>query len=227
MKKLKNALTASILLIAIFLTAATAYAAEASGKKSEAKAPREKAGLTKAEKAPKAAEEIVPDDALESDETNEAGEPCDKTEGKSPENERTGTGGGDGKASTKSGSGFSFSYNAESRIDKMSRERIKSKNFLEKISNEFFKIYADEDDFTVIAEFPFGKDDTAYSYKFKDEFQLVLTFTHKSDKSKKPVRYEITFPEPTKKEAFDFTVREKLELNVPIDFFYIERKNLR
>ncbi|EKD69753.1 MAG: hypothetical protein ACD_47C00009G0002 [uncultured bacterium] len=123
--------------------------------------------------------------------------------------------------------GFSFSYNAESKIDKMSRERMKEKNFLEKISNEFFEIYADEDDFTVLASFPFGKENSAYTLKFKDEYQLVVTFTHKTDKSKKPVRYEISFPEPTKKEAFDFTVRDRLELNVPIDFFYAERKNFR
>mgnify|MGYP006901961888 CR=1 FL=1 len=163
-------------------------------------------------------EEITPDeDEPVEPETQEpaAGKPSEESKpsaGASKEN--------------KSG-GYNFTYSAESKVEKMSRERMKEKTFLDKISNEFFEIYVDEDDFTVLANFPFGKAESAYSLKFKDENILVVTFTHKTDKSKKPVRYEIHFPEPTKKEVYDFSVRDKLELNVPIDFFYAERKNFR
>ncbi len=149
----------------------------------------------------------------------------------------------DNKSNSKAGSGglkpgkasadedkkaeFSFNYTAESRIDKLNRDRMKSKVFLEKISNDYFKIYADEDDFIVIADFPYGKDNTAHTLKFVDEHKLVVTFKNKSNNALAPVRYEISFPEATKKEVFDFSVRDKLELIVPIDFFYAERKNFR
>lgn len=203
MKTIKTEFKIAVyVIISIFFAAGLALSAEAAGKTAAEKS---------AQKIEKAAseEEITPD---ESD---------------FPENETVKGAGPEGEAVGEKKENFSFSYNAESKIDKMSRDRMKEKNFLEKISNEFFEIYADEDDFTVLANFPFGKQNSAYTLKFKDEYQLVVTFTHKTDKSKKPVRYEISFPEPTKKEAFDFTVRDKLELNVPIDFFYAERKNFR
>lgn len=122
---------------------------------------------------------------------------------------------------------FSFNYTAESRIDKINRDRMKGKVFLEKISNDYFKIYADEDDFIVIADFPYGKENTTHTIKFVDEHKLVVTFKNKANSALPPTRYEISFPEATKKEVFDFSVRDKLELIVPIDFFYAERKNFR
>lgn len=122
---------------------------------------------------------------------------------------------------------FSFNYTAESRIDKINRDRMKGKIFLEKISNDYFKIYADEDDFIVIADFPYGKENTTHTIKFVDEHKLVVTFKNKANSALPPTRYEISFPEATKKEVFDFSVRDKLELIVPIDFFYAERKNFR
>jgi c-di-AMP phosphodiesterase-like protein len=127
----------------------------------------------------------------------------------------------------KNKTGFSFNYTAESRIDKINRDRMKGKIFLEKISNDYFKIYADDDDFIVIADFPYGKENTTHTIKFVDEHKLIVTFKNKINTSLPPTRYEISFPEATKKEVFDFSVRDKLELIVPIDFFYIERKNFR
>lgn len=123
--------------------------------------------------------------------------------------------------------GYSFNYTAESKIEKMSRDRMKDKIFLENISNDYFKIYADEDDFIVIADFPYGKENTTYTIKFIDEHKLIVNFKNKNNAALPPTRYEISFPEATKKEVFNFSVRDKLELIVPIDFFYAERKNFR
>ncbi len=203
----------SVIIIAVFFVAAGYFSpAACHSKETETKAAAGKAKKPAAEKI--AVEEITPDED----------EPAE-TEAQAPAAEDSKAPAGSSKEN-KSG-GYNFSYSAESKVEKMSRERMKEKTFLEKISNEFFEIYVDEDDFTVLANFPFGKADSAYNLKFKDENILVVTFTHKTDKSKKPVRYEIHFPEPTKKEVYDFSVRDKLELNVPIDFFYAERKNFR
>jgi len=212
---------AAYVIISLIFAAGLALSAEAAGKAEEGKS---------AKKIEKAAfeEEITPDDnAFSENEPADAGNKEDIKKAQKAGNGTAKTAEPESKAGGEKKDGFSFSYNAESKIDKLSRERMKEKTFLEKISNEFFEIYIDEDDFTVLANFPFGKENSAYTLKFKDEYQLVVTFTHKTDKSKKPVRYEISFPEPTKREAFDFSVRDKLELNVPIDFFYAERKNFR
>ncbi len=123
--------------------------------------------------------------------------------------------------------GFNFNYTSESRIEQLNKQRMKEKIFLEKLSTDYFKIYADEDDFIVIADFPYGKDNTTYTVKFVNEFKLEITFKNKINDALMPVRYEITFPEATKKEVFNFSVRDKLELIVPMDFFYEERKNFR
>lgn len=214
MKNIKSEFKIAVyLIISLVIAAGLALSAEAAGKSAEKKSDK------KIEKAA-AEEEITPDEGADTE--DEAGEKNAEIK-KVPKPGKD----SDSKVEVPNKGGFSFNYNAESKVDKLSRERMKEKTFLEKISNEFFEIYIDEDDFTVLANFPFGKENSAYTLKFKDEYQLVVTFTHKTDKSKKPIRYEISFPEPTKREAFDFTVRDKLELNVPIDFFYAERKNFR
>ncbi|OQA78375.1 MAG: hypothetical protein BWY32_02002 [bacterium ADurb.Bin243] len=204
-----------VIIIAVFFIAAGYFSpAACHSKETETKAAADKAKKPAAEKT--SAEEITPDED-EPAETETQASAGASQESKPPA----------GSSKENKGGGYNFSYSAESKVEKMSRERMKEKTFLDKISNEFFEIYVDEDDFTVLANFPFGKAESAYNLKFKDENILVVTFTHKTDKSKKPVRYEIHFPEPTKKEVYDFSVRDKLELNVPIDFFYAERKNFR
>jgi|GEM_PF-6489816 len=204
----KNVALFLIALMAVFFLTESVCFAKNMPKKGKASQPVSKANE----------DEIIADEgaapALDQDKTVEAA----KTEAETSENQI-------GQSGKKGG--FNFSYQTESKVDKMSRERMSEKLFLKKISNEYFEIYEDEDDYTVVAKLPFGKNNNDYTIKFKDEFELSITFKNKADKSEKPVRYEIVFPKPTQKQAFDFTARDKLELCVPIDYFYEDRKNMR
>lgn len=242
--------TSFLAIIFVFIFSATFLAAPASASsnkevksavKSEKKENKKKTGVKSSKSAviQDSDDEII---ALEDDELEIDGDE-QISENKKTVNPKTNKTAKDNKSNSKAESGalksekapsgedkkaeFSFNYTTESRIDKINRDRLKDKVFLEKISNDYFKIYADEDDFIVIADFPYGKDNTAHTIKFIDEHKLVVTFKNKSNNALAPVRYEISFPEATKKEVFDFSVRDKLELIVPIDFFYAERKNFR
>ncbi len=116
-----------------------------------------------------------------------------------------------------------FSMSTKSRVETEKENRLKEKLFLEKISNKYFKIYEDEDNYTVIAKLPYPESDTDYKFNFKNENLLIINFKSKKNPEKEAIRYEITLPKPTEMEARKLLTNDGLELVIPIDFFYEER----
>jgi len=111
----------------------------------------------------------------------------------------------------------------KSRVEVEKENRFNEKLFLEKISNKYFKIYEDEDYYTVIANLPYPESDTDYKFNFKNENLLIINFKSKKDPEKEAIRYEITLPKKTAMEATKLMTKGSLELVIPIDFFYEER----
>ena len=120
-----------------------------------------------------------------------------------------------------------FSMSTRSRIDVEKEKRLNEMLFLEKISNKYFKIYEDEDNYTVISKLPYAESDTDVKFNFKNENLLIINFKSKKDPEKEPIRYEITLPKPTAMEARKLLTNGALELVIPIDFFYDERNGMR
>lgn len=126
----------------------------------------------------------------------------------------------------KSGGNF-FSMTTRSRVEEASEKRMNDRIFHAKISNEYFRIFEEEDDFVILAKLPFKEDETNYKVEFKTEKLVVVTFTKKSDAKESPVRYEINLPQPTLAESRRLIVKGELEITIPIDFFFEERKSMR
>ncbi len=116
-----------------------------------------------------------------------------------------------------------FSMSTKSRVEVEKENRFKEKLFLEKISNKYFKIYEDEDYYTVLAKLPYAESDTDYKFNFKNENLLIINFKSKKEPEKEAIRYEITLPKKTAMEATKLMTKGDLELVIPIDFFYEER----
>jgi len=116
-----------------------------------------------------------------------------------------------------------FSMSTKNRLGELKEKRMQEYYFHAKLSNDFFKIYEDDDNYVIHCKMPFAEKDCDITTEFKDETNLFVTFKHKTNKDEKPVRYEIVLPKPTEKKIFKIVADGQLEITTPIDFFMAER----
>ncbi len=116
-----------------------------------------------------------------------------------------------------------FSMSTKDRLTELKEKRMQEYYFHEKLSNDYFKIYEDEDNYVIHCKLPFPEKDCDINAEFKDENNLVINFKDKAKKDEKPVRYEIKLPKATTKKIFQIMVDGRLEITAPIDFFMVER----